>query len=118
MSDTFDFGGALTALKEGKRVQRGGWNAHHVLGLQRPDKHSANSLPYIYMVVGDDAIDMSGARVPWVASQTDLLAEDWQVASDTPPPSNEGGTGVSAHRDVPTGMPSSGSHVGATPVAG
>lgn len=72
-----DFGWALAVLKEGKKVARAGWNAHHSLGLQTPDEHSANSLPYIYMVVGHDATDLQGKRVPWVASQTDILAEDW-----------------------------------------
>jgi hypothetical protein len=73
------FGGALSALREGKQVARRGWNAHHVLGLQIPDSGSMNTLPYIYMVVGADAADMQGKRVPWIASQTDLLADDWFV---------------------------------------
>ena len=74
-----DFGGALTALKNGRKVARKGWNAHHSLGLQVPDDQSANTLPYIYIVVGTDAADLQGKRVPWIASQTDLLADDWQV---------------------------------------
>jgi hypothetical protein len=45
-----------------------------------PDENSANTLPYIFMVVGVDTADMGGKRVPWVASQTDLLADDWFVA--------------------------------------
>lgn len=73
------FGGALSQLKEGKFVARKGWNAHHKLGLQTPDANSANTLPYIYMIVGQDAADLQGARVPWVASQTDLLSEDWET---------------------------------------
>jgi hypothetical protein len=74
-----NFGGALAALKDGRKVARKGWNAHHALGLQVPDDQSANTLPYIYMVVGADAADLQGKRVPWIASQTDLLADDWQV---------------------------------------
>lgn len=73
------FGGALEALRGGQSVARQGWNAHHTLGVQVPDANSMNTLPYIYMVVGSDALDMKGARVPWVASQTDLLAMDWFV---------------------------------------
>lgn len=76
-----DFGGALAALKAGCKVARAGWNAHHSLALQAPDENSANTLPYIYMVVGDDSADLRGKRVPWVASQTDLLANDWQVVT-------------------------------------
>jgi hypothetical protein len=74
-----NFGGALSALRDGKKVARKGWNAHHSLGLQTPDEQSANTLPYIYMVVGQDAGDLQGKRVPWVASQTDMLADDWSV---------------------------------------
>lgn len=70
-------GGALISLKAGKFVAREGWNAHHYLGLQTPDAQSANTAPYIYMIVGTDANDMKGARVPWVCSQSDMLAEDW-----------------------------------------
>lgn len=80
MPKQFDFGDALFHLKEGKKVARVGWNAHHVLGLQVPDEHSQNTLPYIYMVVGGDAQDLQGKRVPWVCSQTDMLAEDWIIA--------------------------------------
>ena len=77
-----DFGGVLAALREGRKVARTGWNAHHSLGLQTPDEQSANTLPYIFMVVGSDAADLQGKRVPWIASQTDLLAEDWEVLAD------------------------------------
>lgn len=77
--NVFGFGQAIGRLKAtpGLRIARKGWNAHHVLGLQVPDADSANSLPYIFMVVGADAADLQGKRVPWVASHTDLLAEDW-----------------------------------------
>lgn len=39
------------------------------------------TLPYIYIEYphGHPAYP-SGSRVPWLASQTDLLAEDWMVA--------------------------------------
>jgi len=75
--DTFNFGAALVALKSGEMVARQGWNAHHTLALQVPDEHSKMTRPYIYMIVGTDAADMKGDQLPWVASQTDLLAEDW-----------------------------------------
>jgi hypothetical protein len=67
-----NFAGALDALLAGKSVSRTGWNAHHQLTLQVPDEHSKMTQPYIYMTTAQ------GARVPWVASQTDLLATDWQ----------------------------------------
>lgn len=75
--DTFDFGNALKVLKRGEMIARVGWNAHHTLNLQIPDEHSKMTRPYIYMIIGTDAVDMKGDQLPWVASQTDLLAEDW-----------------------------------------
>jgi hypothetical protein len=72
--DSMTFGGAIAALKEGKRVSRAGWNCKdQYLGLQNPDENSANSLPYVYIITVD------GKRVPWLASQTDMLSEDWFV---------------------------------------
>lgn len=69
-----DFGEALNALREGHRVARGGWNGRGMyLGLQRPDDQSMNKQAYIYIV------PVGGQRVPWVASQPDLLEVDWYV---------------------------------------
>lgn len=72
---------ALNALKEGKRVARTGWNGKGMwLELQAPDENSKMTLPYIYIEypVGHIAYPF-GSRVPWLASQTDLLAEDWMI---------------------------------------
>lgn len=67
-----DFGDAIRDLKAGNRVSRAGWNGKGMwLELQVPDAHSKMSLPYIYMKTADDKL------VPWLASQTDVLAEDW-----------------------------------------
>jgi Protein of unknown function (DUF2829). len=66
------FGWALTALRRGCRVAREGWNGRGMwLALQTPDEHSKMRRPYIYMRPVD------GDLVPWVASQSDLLADDW-----------------------------------------
>jgi hypothetical protein len=71
---TVDFGVAISALKAGKRVARIGWNGKGMyLMLQRPDSGSKMTLPYIYMKTADDNL------VPWLASQTDVLGEDWIV---------------------------------------
>jgi hypothetical protein len=68
----FDFGEALKRLKDGKYVARSGWNGPgQYLGLQNPDEHSANTLPYVFIVTVDKT------RVPWLASQTDMIHEDW-----------------------------------------
>lgn len=67
-----NFGQALDALKRGEKVAREGWNGKGMwLGLQRPDAHSKMTLPYIFMSTAQ------GDFVPWLASQTDVLAEDW-----------------------------------------
>jgi len=69
-----EFGSAIELLKQGEKVTRKGWNgAGQYLQLQVPDEHSNMCLPYIYIVTVD------GEFVPWVASQTDMLAEDWTV---------------------------------------
>lgn len=79
---TFSFGRALDLLKNGYRVSRSGWNGKGMwLELQRPDAGSKMTLPYLYLNYPIDARTTPGARVPWLASQTDMLAEDWtQVA--------------------------------------
>ena len=71
-----NFGKAIEALKEGARVERKGWNGKGMyIQLQVPDSGSKMSLPYIYMKTADNQL------VPWLASQTDVLSEDWQVVS-------------------------------------
>jgi len=76
--DALSFGHALDALKAGESVARAGWNDKDMwLHLQRPDRHSKMSLPYIYMQT------VTGDLVPWLASQTDMLADDWRVIEAT-----------------------------------
>jgi hypothetical protein len=75
------FGKALELLTQGAKVARVGWNGKGLwLELQRPDAHSKMTLPYIFMSYPDDAANTPGARVPWLASQTDMLSEDWVLA--------------------------------------
>jgi len=74
------FGLALEALKKGLKVARSGWNGKGLwLELQVPDAHSKMTLPYVYLNYPADAQNTPGARVPWLASQTDMLAEDWKI---------------------------------------
>lgn len=70
--DTFNFGEVLESLKSGKRVARKGWNGVNMfLTLQVPDENSKMRQSYIYIT------PVGGELVPWVASQPDLLSEDW-----------------------------------------
>lgn len=63
----------LWFLRAGGKVQRSGWNGKGMwIALQVPDANSKMSLPYIYMKTTDDKL------VPWLASQSDILADDWQ----------------------------------------
>ncbi len=78
-----NFGQAIEALKDGKCVARKGWNGKGIhLALQRPDAHSKMTLPYIYIVTNGlitDNPDAPKGVVPWLASQTDMLSEDWYI---------------------------------------
>ena len=68
------FSYALLRLKKGEKLSRDGWNGKgQFIALQIPDKKSKMSLPYLYISTVD------GKLVPWLASQTDLLANDWFV---------------------------------------
>ena len=85
------FGLAIEALKLGKKVARAGWNGKGMwlrLVLSIHDlPRSGTSLPVYRLTCEDDAtalpwIGMKTADnkfVPWLASQTDMLAEDWQI---------------------------------------
>lgn len=77
-----DFGAALEFIKQGQKVTRFGWNGKgmwliltkmhtHTPIEQGGEKHQY--VPFITMKTTDDKF------VPWLASQTDILAEDWMV---------------------------------------
>lgn len=68
-------GWAIEQMVNGMKVQRQGWNGKNMwLALQVPDTNSKMTLPYVYMSTAQ------GDLVPWLCSQTDLLATDWQLA--------------------------------------
>lgn len=75
-----DFGKAIETLKSGGKVSRSGWNGVGLwLELQVPDTNSKMTLPYIYMNYPNNTKTTPGAKVPWLASQTDVLATDWEI---------------------------------------
>ena len=77
MEEIFDIGWAVNHLLAGKRVSRRGWNGKNMwLHLQVPDDLSKMTLPYIYMKTAQCDL------VPWLASQTDILARDYFVYTD------------------------------------
>lgn len=87
--DGMSFGLALEALKKGYKVARAGWNGKGMflflvpgstfkvnraplLGIY-PEGTEVNYCPHIDMKTAD------GKIVPWLASQTDVLADDWSI---------------------------------------
>ena len=78
------FGQAVELLKLGERVARKGWNGKGMwLRIVIPGTDSNNldfnlgmeCLPYLEMKTADNKL------VPWLASQTDILAEDWEIVT-------------------------------------
>ena len=87
-----DFSEALRHLRAGRRVHRQGWNGRGMwLALQVPDAGSKMTAPYVYMSTAD------GKLVPWLCSQTDLLADDW-LLFDEPAPQARTSEGVVRRR--------------------
>ena len=84
-----DFGIALKELKEGNKVCRDGWNGKGMfLFLVPGSKFEVNRPPLLGIYPEGTVIDYhahvdmktaNGQIVPWLCSQTDMLAEDWMV---------------------------------------
>lgn len=82
-----DFGQALAALKSGRKVAREGWNGKDMfLFLVNGSRFTVNRAPLLGIYPEGTVIDYrshidmktaQGDVVPWVASQSDVLAEDW-----------------------------------------
>lgn len=83
------FSKALEALKEGKRVARTGWNGKGMFVFLVPGSTFKVNRPPLLKIYPEGTeinyhahIDMKTADnqiVPWLASQTDILAEDWVI---------------------------------------
>ena len=81
------FGDAVEALKRGERVARAGWNGKGMwLALVQaaqwqvsPDVPGMDDMDLLTLPwIGGKTAD--GKFVPWLASQTDMLADDWMLA--------------------------------------
>lgn len=78
--ELFSFSEILVMLKRGVRASRRGWNGKgQYIAVHMPTTSSKNTLPYIYIVT------VRGDRVPWLASQSDLLCSDWVPVECTNP---------------------------------
>jgi hypothetical protein len=75
--DDMTFGLAIEALKMGKRVARKGWNGKNmflfIVNDRLVERYDCPGLPYISMKTADNK------NVPWLASQIDVLSEDWVI---------------------------------------
>jgi hypothetical protein len=75
-----DFSDALRSLKNGYRVQNKCWNGPGLyLELQRPDEHSKMGLPYIFINMPKEHPLYPNKKVPWLASQLDLMSDGWEI---------------------------------------
>lgn len=84
-----NFGKALEKLKEGKKVQRQGWNGKGTFIYYVPKGEYKPCTAIAEQLVNENGLVEYGAYiaiktvqgnvVPWLASQADMLAEDWQV---------------------------------------
>ena len=96
-TNNMNFGQAIEALKEGKKVAREGWNGKGMFlilnggysvpkEVSKPDNHINEAFlekeGQTHLHIGKH-IDMWTAQknlcVGWLASQTDMLAEDWII---------------------------------------
>ena len=80
-----NFSKALDLIKDGIKLQRSNWNGKnmwiticrhyttHDVPFNVEWNEKRGILPFIIMKTVDDKL------VPWLASQTDILAEDWDV---------------------------------------
>lgn len=81
-----DFGQAIQRLKNGMRVQREGWNGrgqYIELATNISYKNTKSEIINAeHEAIGNKAIAFvgtSGVQLGWLASQADMLAEDWKV---------------------------------------
>ena len=84
-----DFGWAIQRLKEGNKVARKGWNGKGMFLFLVPGSTFKVNRPPLLGIYPEGTeinyhahIDMKtadGQIVPWLASQTDILAEDWKL---------------------------------------
>lgn len=83
------FGDALNWLNKEKAVMRSGWNGKGMFIYLVPPGNYPARTPVAKAFFGENALVPYGAYiamktaqgnvVPWLASQTDILATDWKV---------------------------------------
>ncbi len=81
-----NFGQAIEAMKQGKRVARTGWNGkEQYIELATSISYvntKSETINALHKAIGNNAIAFvgtSGVQLGWLASQADILAEDWII---------------------------------------
>jgi hypothetical protein len=84
-----DFSEALKCIKAGQRVSRAGWNGKGMFIFLVPGSRFIVNREPLLSILGEGTevsyhghVDMktaTGEIVPWLCSQTDMLASDWGV---------------------------------------
>lgn len=84
-----NFGEAIKLLKEGKKLQREGWNGKGQYIELATNISYVNSNKEIINVnheaIGNKAIvfvGTSGIQIGWLATQSDMLADDWKLLEE------------------------------------
>ncbi len=86
-ADYFDFGAAIRSIKQGYRCARKGWNGKGqyielATELSYRLKSHGPAVTAFHEDIGSKAIAFvgtSGIQIGWLASQADMLAEDWYI---------------------------------------
>lgn len=88
MHDNMNFGEALDLLKQGGRVARKGWNGKGMFLFLVPGSEFIVNRPPLLGIYPDgtkiqyhahiDIKTTGGYVVPWLASQADMLSDDWE----------------------------------------
>ena len=81
-----NFGKAINLLKEGKKLRRKGWNGKNQyieLATNISYKNADGEIINInHKTIGNKAIAFvgtSGTQIGWLASQSDMLSDDWEL---------------------------------------
>lgn len=84
-----DWSDALRLLKRGKALKRAGWNGKdqfiHLVGVKEFPVTGDSALSNVHPIGSMQAFvpfiairAQDGTNVPWLCSQADALADDWQ----------------------------------------
>ena len=89
IGETMDFGGAIRALRAGCKTARAGWNGkkqYVEMATCISYKGSAGNVVNVeHNNIGNKAlafVGTSGVQMGWLASQADMLADDWYIVED------------------------------------